>query len=305
MMRLLLLSLAILVHLSVFAQVKEGYITNKEAKIYYHIYGDKGKPLLLINGGPGFSSNYLIPVAKLLSKKYKVILFDQRGTGKSTVPVMDKSNINLQNIIEDIQMLQDSLGIRKVNVIGHAYGGALAMLYASKFPKKVDKLVLSSSVGLNLDYVKPMIANLRVRLDQHEITELTAVDKALNENITGSRLLMKKRFDLVADALVYFKENIEVAKNMHLKPKDFVFEVNQIIWDEMKDSDFDLTSRMQSYKGEVLILHGRQDVIGESVPIITHMRIPNSTLIFINRAGRFIWLDQPDDYFKQLQEFLN
>ena len=304
-MRFFLLLTLYLLPCVCFSQSEEGFITNKDAKIYYRVYGKKGKPILLINGGPGFSSNYLVDAAKILSSKYKVIIFDQRGTGKSTVPVMRKSTVNISNNIEDIHMLQDSLNLKKINIIGHAYGGALAMLYASTYPKRVDKLILSSSVGLNLDYVKPMIANLRIRLGEKEVTELAAVDKALQSDLKGNKILMQKRFDLVADALVYYEENIQIARNMHQEENDFVFEVNQILWDEMKDSEFDLTEKMKKYDGEVLILHGRQDVIGESVPIITHLTLKKSKLIFINHAGRFLWIDQPDDYYKHLQEFLN
>lgn len=304
-MRLLLFTLFFIYHSNAIAQWEQGTITNKDVVISYKVFGKEGKPLLLINGGPGFSSNYLTNVATLLSEKYKVITYDQRGTGQSTVPAMTKSYVNIPNNIEDIHRLQDSLGLEKVNVIGHAYGGALAMMYASSYPDRVDKLILSSSVGLNLDYVKPMIANLRVRLGETEINELAAVDKALQSDMKGNKILMRKRFDLVADALVYYQENIEAAKKMHQEEKDFVFEVNQIIWDEMNKSELDLTKKMMKYKGKVLILHGQQDVIGESVPLLTHMRIPNSTLIFINQAGRFLWLDQPDDYFTHLQEFLD
>ena len=291
-----------------FAQTTTGTFTNKTANIHYKIFGEKGKPVFVINGGPGLSSNYLNDFARQLSSDeknhFRVILFDQRGTGQSTVPAFTKYTINIPNTIEDIRLLQDSLQLKKMHIIGHAYGGALAMLYASKYPNSVDKVILSSSVGMNLDYVEPMQASLKLRLNAQTEKKLRDLNQANQEGTIKTREYHNQRLDLITDALVYDKSKLDIAHDMYKLPNDFVFEVNQIIWDEMKQRQFDISKELKAYKGEVLLIHGRQDVIGESVPIIMHMTLPNSKLIFINEACRFLWIDQPGEYFHQIHEFL-
>lgn len=285
-------------HFASFGQHETGFLELDDAKIYYKIFGKKGDYLLLINGGPGFSSNYLNDVAKDLSKyKRRVVLYDQRGTGKSSVKVYNKKVINISKNLNDIDSLRTMLGVKKLDIIGHAYGSALAMTYAYKNPKKVNKIALTSTIGLNLDFVEPMMANLEVRLTGHQQDALN--DSPKNDEET------KQRFDLVADAYVFDKKNVDVARKMHQEYRDFVREVNTILWTELQHRDYDITKYVKDYKGEVLIMHGRQDVIGESVPFLTHLALPNSELIYINKAGRYLWLDQPDDYFYYLNEFFN
>ena len=287
------------------AQTSEGYLRAKDVTLFYKLFGTEGDPLLLINGGPGFSSNYLDEVATTLSQDYRVITFDQRGTGNSAVKSMTKDCVNIPNTLEDIYMLQDSLKIKRWSIIGHAYGGALAMKYAAKYPKRVEKLILSSSIGLTLDFVEPMMANLKLRLNARQEEELSEINQKIVEGKVDRSKFYKQRFDLVADAYVYNKAMVQAARDLHKEENDFVIEVNQIIWDELNRTNYDIRRDMERYKGDVLILHGRQDVIGESVPIVTHLVLEHSKLVFINKAGRYLWLDQPDDYFKHICTFLD
>lgn len=289
---------------SVFAQNETGLVQLKDAEIYYKVYGS-GFPVLLINGGPGFSSAYLDSMAQMIAVNKKVILYDQRGTGNSKVDVFTKRSITLSKNISDIDALRKHLRIEYWDIIGHAYGGALGMMYAHKYPHRTRKLVLSSSIGLNLEFVEPMMANLKLRLNIKEMSELSEKNQAKVRSKNGdSESFYKQRFDLITDAYVYDKSKIQMARDSHKQPNDYTLEVNQIIWDEMQMRDYDISNKMKEYQGEVLILHGRQDVIGESVPYFTHLTLPNSTLVFINKAGRYLWLDQPDDYFYHLNKFL-
>lgn len=295
------LLLLFVLSLSVQAQSDTGRIETIGATIYYKIYGNKGKPTLLIGGGPGFSSNYLHQTATELSKQQMIILYDQRGTGKSTVDSYDKMNVSIHRNVKDIEALRNHFKINKLNIIGHAYGSALAMMYANKYPNRVDKLILSSTIGLNLDFVQPMMANLKLRLDTKSlIDEQTDFSSAHK----GSQEAYRKRFDLYADAYIYNKANLSIAREMHNQPRDYVAEINQILWEEMINNDYSIEAQMKYYRGKVLIIHGRQDVIGESVPIYTHQAFPNSELLFINEASRYIWLDQPEVYYQTINDFL-
>ena len=87
------------------AQPSDQIIERSGAKTHYRIVGD-GKPILLIGGGPGFSLDYMVPIADQLSKSFKCILLDQRGTGKSVVQNYDTTYINISATLEDIEFLR-------------------------------------------------------------------------------------------------------------------------------------------------------------------------------------------------------
>lgn len=79
MKELYLYAIFCLLQTTVFAQQEE-IIHTKDSKLYYRVYG-KGKPMLIINGGPGMNSDGFVNLAKQLSKDCQTIVYDQRGTG--------------------------------------------------------------------------------------------------------------------------------------------------------------------------------------------------------------------------------
>lgn len=303
---LFLIIVCLLIPLLSFPQTDSGYLDIGEYKLYYKIFGDKGKPILIINGGPGFSSNYLDEFAQMMAvdMKRQVILFDQRGTGKTVVKPITKKTVSLKASLDDIEALRLHLNIKKWDIIGHAYGGALAMMYARDYPENINKLVLSSSIGMNFDFVDPMLANLKVRLSLMRQEELKELSQRQVEGKITPRQFYKQRFDMLAEAYVFDQTQVPKAREIIKHETDFNYEVNQVIWDQLKVYGYDLTEAMSKFNHPVLILHGRQDVIGESIPIFTQSIFPNSELIFINEAGRYLWLDKPEEYFSHLRKFL-
>ena len=123
-------------------------IEHNGTKIHYTILG-KGKPILLLSGGTGFSSDYISPIADTLSSTFQCILIDQRGTGKSLVQVYDTTHISISSTLEDIEFLRKYLGIEQWFVLGHSYGGLLISIYASTFPNSISAIILVSTDGFN------------------------------------------------------------------------------------------------------------------------------------------------------------
>lgn len=77
----------------------DGFVKNGEVNIHYKTYGT-GKPVLVANGGPGFSSRHMEGFAEMLATRgYQVILFDQRGTGKSVMPKVDSTNLTFDLLL--------------------------------------------------------------------------------------------------------------------------------------------------------------------------------------------------------------
>ena len=109
--------------------------------LYVELSGNPdGIPLVFLHGGPGAGVSplyrrYFDP------KIYKIILFDQRGSGKST-PYASCDNNTSQDLIEDIKSLLDHLDISRTIIYGGSWGSTLALLYAQKHPDTVSSLVL-------------------------------------------------------------------------------------------------------------------------------------------------------------------
>jgi proline iminopeptidase len=110
-------------------------------EIYYEECGDMhGKPVVLLHGGPGGGSN---PVMRRYHdpERYRIVLFDQRGCGRSTPHASLEENTTW-HLVEDIETLRVHLGIERWQVLGGSWGSTLALAYAETHPERVSELVL-------------------------------------------------------------------------------------------------------------------------------------------------------------------
>ena len=110
--------------------------------IWYDIYGaEHSDTLLYLHGGPGASCLDFVNQAKALSGKMRVVIFDQLGVLRSD-GIAENESYSMEYQVEMIEEMRKILGIEKWSVLGHSYGGMLAVLYASACPDSVHKVIL-------------------------------------------------------------------------------------------------------------------------------------------------------------------
>lgn len=115
-------------------------------QMYWEVSGNPdGKPAVFLHGGPGGGTS---PINRRFfdPAKYKIVLLDQRGCGKSTphasTPGIDMSTNTTWHLVEDIEKLREHLGIERWLVFGGSWGSALSLAYAETHPERVTELVL-------------------------------------------------------------------------------------------------------------------------------------------------------------------
>jgi proline iminopeptidase len=118
--------------------------------IYWEVCGNpEGKPAIVFHGGPGSGCvpgwrRYFNPAA------YRVVLFDQRGCGRSTPhasdPAIELAANTTGHLIADIERLREHLGIERWLIAGGSWGSTLALAYAERLPERVSEMVLFSVV---------------------------------------------------------------------------------------------------------------------------------------------------------------
>lgn len=268
-------------------------------KIYYELCGNpKGKPVLYLHGGPGSGVS---PDARRFfnPRKYNVVLFDQRGAGKST-PFATLQNNTTWKLVGDINRLLNHLGIKKVCIFGGSWGSTLALVYAIKNPHRVAGMVLRG-IWLcekedNEYYIGGGVSNFFPEAYERFISN---VPKRLRRN-AGSILgyyaqKMKSKNKKVRSKFIYEWARYEMS----------IFRLNmteKAIKESMKDGHYKSLSPLESYyvknmcflpdnfilknalrlrKIPVTIVHGRYDMICR--PILAwklHKALPRSKLYF-------------------------
>lgn len=281
--------------------VKEAYVPVRHGKLFCRTMG-KGSPLIIVHGGPGVSHEYLLPFMGELAKTNWVIFYDQRGSGKSQVSP-DADSIKLDLFIEDIEAIRKSFGFGKVSVLGHSWGGHLAMLYAIRHPKAIDKLILSNSMGAISSDFSLFMKEWQKRLGS-QVEEINQIKQSA-AFAAGDTEAFAKFYDIQNRAYCF---NPESAGKLHIKQPPNVnvrgFKTCEILKNNYLIHPFDLTSGLEKLKCKTLVIHGDTDPIPVQTAENIHKRISGSRLIVLEKCGHFPYVESPESYFSHINSFL-
>ena len=259
-----------------------------------------GQPVIFLHGGPGSSCQ---PYQRRFfnPKKYRLIMFDQRGAGAST-PLADVGDNHTQALLSDIEQIRLKFEIDRWLVFGGSWGTALGLLYAQQFPEQVSGLILRgvflarqrdldwfyADGGVNRmipkqwqDFVEIVPLSQRDRPLMHYYRCLTGDDKPARE--TAARYFSRWRMCVATrgkmDKLPDFSERLLASTRIechYIYHRCFIQE-NQIIANMGKLKDI-----------SGIIVHGQNDLVcpPESAHIL-HQAWPKSTLQMLEKTGHF------------------
>jgi len=276
-------------------------VASQGLDIYYRDFG-KGAPMLVLGGGPGDVSDRYLSLCEGLVKSQRCILVDQRGTGKSMPAVLDASTISIALTLEDFEATRKSLGLKEWAVLGFSYGGYLASLYAHFYPDSVSHLVLLGSMGLNGDAFPHFVDNITSRLWPSDSELYDYWNDPARKAANPKHALVERIRAWMPGYFFDRKKSLLVSQAM--KDSDFDFDMGDFIWQDMDKRKLDLAKMESKFADPVLILHGRQDPLGESVPQKLSRYYRHSRLVFIEKSGHYSWIEQPEKVFSAVKDFL-
>jgi proline iminopeptidase len=279
---------------------EEGYMQTKGGVIYYRSFG-KGVPMLIINGGPGMNSEGFTQLAIQLSKNNRTILFDQRGTGRSKFTVIDSSTITMQLMAEDIENLRKKLNIDKWIILGHSFGGMMASYYATLYPQQIEKMILSSSGGIDLELQSYVAGNLRSKLTGQQQDSLDFYNSKISRGDTSFKTRLQ-RAGVLAYAYVYNKANVPAISERLTQTNN---RINGLVWNNLQKIHFDCAPKLSGLLIPVLIIQGKQDIVEEKTAKKAHRVLKNSKLILLDKCIHYGWLDKKEEYFSAINSFLH
>lgn len=297
---LALLLLAFIISISYsFGQYRK--VNSKGLEIYYRIFGE-GEPILIIGGGPGDDSNRYLSLCDLLSKNFKCILVDQRGTGKSSPSIYDSTTITVDLTLKDFEEVRNQLGFKQWNVLGFSYGGFIASVYSNKYPASVSRLITIGSMGFDFSVFSHFRDNIYSRLHSSDI-------ELLKYWSDSSRVALDPKHALVETIRAkipgyFFDREKALLVSQNMKDSDFNFEMGTWIWKDIEKNYSNLNNYKSNYDKPVLVLQGRQDPLGELTAMNLSHYYKNSKLVFVERCGHYAWVEQPEKIMATLNEFI-
>ena len=297
----ILLTLSVLLLTQGFAQ-KLDSIKYTNGYLFYHDYG-KGEPVIILSGGPGVSCEQEQEVAIELSKNYRAILLEQRGTGRSIPTPFDSTTINLQAALNDLNLLLDHLKLKDAIFYGHSWGGTLAMSFATNYPNRAKAIILTGTgpwTILSDSNPNPNLTqsiSINAHLDKYQRQRLDSLAMKENaETITAEERTERRKIILLGRI-----PNRDIIDSIY--PRYAVGIMNKkmagLMWQDLARIHFDLTTKFSSYHNPFFAIFGLQD----PAAFITYelkILVPRVELQWIQNSGHFPMFDQPDDFYKIL-----
>jgi proline-specific peptidase len=287
--------------------IKEGFVSFRGYKTWYRIVGDseeRGKlPLLCLHGGPGAAWGYLEPLEAIAAAGRRVVFYDQLGCGNSDDP-HDVSMYTIDLFIEEVNVVRRALGLERLHLLGHSWGGMLALEYALTQPAGLACLILADTAASLPAWVAEMdrqVAELPLEVQQtlrkhQEAGTTDTVDYRNAYRVFTHRHLC--RLDPWPDCLTWGVGN----------PGD---EVYNAMWGPSEIfvtgtlKDWDVTSRLGEIRMPTLVIGGRYD---EAAPVLAetlHAGIPGSELVIFENSAHLPHVEETERCLQVLGQFFS
>ena len=279
--------------------VLDGKVTRDGVDLFYKIVGPaSGDYVLVLSGGPGEDIHSMQGIADELGKKYRCIMWEQRGTGRSKLAKYDATTINLNAYMDDIEALRKNLNADKFIIVGNSWGMILGLAYAGTHPDAARAVMTIGSGPITFEYLGVFSDNQIARLGACELEVRNfwkEPSRAESDRASFERLR--------AAAIAYFFDRKKALQmQAELDPKDYNFRVPPAFLSA--EGKYDIRPKLKTITAPVLLLQGRQDIAGEANVSEAHALIKNSTLTFIDKCGHMPWLEQPEQTWKIVGDFL-
>jgi L-proline amide hydrolase len=291
------------------ARVSEGTIPFRQGKTWYRTVAaerDEGRPpLLCLHGGPGANWLHLKPY-QALAEERQVVFYDQLGSGNSPLTEPhDESIWTPELFVEEVDVVREALGLDRVHILGHSWGGMLGMQYASGQPEGLVSLVVESSPA-SVRAWKPEIQRLRSELPPEVEATLRKHEEAGTTDdpeYEEAVLVFYRRHlcrvepwpDWLVECFAALDANPEVYHAMN-GPSEFHV-IGTI-------SDWDITDRLGQIKVPTLVFGGRYDEVTPTATEMAARGIAGSEYVVMEESSHMAQAEEPEKTLALVRDFL-
>ncbi|WP_159021852.1 alpha/beta fold hydrolase [Formosa sp. L2A11] len=253
-------------------------------QLHANVLGE-GAPFVILHGFLGMSDNWKTLGVRFSEQNYQVHLVDQRNHGRS----FHTDDFSYELLVEDLKNYCDANNLKRIVLLGHSMGGKTAMLFATKYPEYVSKLIVADISPRFYPVHHDAILNGLGTLDFSEIKTRGAADKALSQYVTdlGTRQFLLKN--------LYWVEKGQLGLRINLKSlTENVAEVGEAL---PVHAEFD---------GDTLFLRGdKSEYISMQDEGVIKRHFPTAKIVTIKDAGHWLHAENPEDFYSEVMLFIS
>lgn len=273
----------------------------KGRRVSYRVVG-AGEPLLWFVGGPGLSASLSVPEARLLADRFAVHLIDPHGAGASTPPA-DESGYTPEGHARFYEEVRRALGLSRVTVLGHSFGGAVALAYAGLFAGVTRACVVVSGSALGQEVGgAAFAAEMERAIARHSAASWYGEAREIWDHWTDRVLAaddpreVEYMLGKVAPFYVADPEAPRVRAHLdHLAEHARVDLAAVKVWESGLYQGIDLRPILPLVQCRTLVIAGEADVVcgpAHARAIVEHL--PHAELVVIRDCGHFPQFETPD-----------
>ncbi|HJQ75759.1 MAG TPA: alpha/beta fold hydrolase [Acidimicrobiia bacterium] len=285
----------------------QGLLPVGGAGLFYRHIG-RGHPILVLHGGPDFDHNYLLPEMDRLAASFHLIYHDQRGRGRSA-PGVEPEDVTIDSDVSDLDELRRHFGLDSMAILGHSWGGILAMEYAVRHPGRVSHLILMNSAPASFDdrlLFREHLLGLRPPGDVERMQQLSespefksgSIEVETEYYLTHFRVALP-RPELVEQVVGRLRSHF--SEETVLIARAIEHRLYEQTW---LRPGYDLPRELSRHPVPTLVIHGDQDFV--PVELVSHIAeaLPGSHFVVIPDCGHFAFLEHPDLVFEHIAAFI-
>jgi proline iminopeptidase len=283
--------------------MRESYVPVDGAELFCREVGE-GRPIVVIHGGPDFDHTYLLPDMDRLADSYRLIYYDQRGRGRSRGEVR-LEEIDIDRYVEDLDLLRAHLRLDTVAILGHSWGGFVAMQYALRHPGRVSHLILLNTASASEEDFTLMREERRRKQAPHrERLDALGSSPAYRD---GDPRTVAEYYRI--DFGTTFKRSEDAARlNLTATREDIL--KGRAIEDRLAEGllwvpGFTIIPALKHLRTATLVIHGENDFFPVASSAHIAEAIPGARLTTLADSGHFSYIDAPervrgaiDDFFR-------
>lgn len=269
----------------------------RDVSLFVELVGD-GYPLVLMHGGPGVDHTTMLPL-RPLADRFRLIFYDHRCNGRSVGA--EVASMTWENLTADADALRQAIGLEEWAVLGHSFGGMVALEYALRYPRSLSHLLLLDTCGDSWWVQKNAPRILAGRGYREEIVK--TAERFYNGKITPAEFMPSVRR---LSTVYYHKiKPLQLLRDVHIgmriksRPEALIFGYGQLL------KGWTVMDRLSEVDVPTLVLAGRDDFqFPPEHQAMLAAGIPNARLEIVERAGHNSHSERPVEVRKAIRRFM-
>lgn len=262
-----------------------------DTDLFYQTVGN-GMPCVVLHGGLGLDHTYFRPWLDALGDRLQLIYVDQRGNGRSGRPALE--SITIEQLAADVDALRVALGVEQIVVLGHSFGGCVALEYALRYPEQASHLLLLNAFPV-FDYGAEIQAGVERRNPPADVSAAIAAPPPPTDGEFAElwRTVLPLYFHQYDDELAQaaFAETI--------------YDTATLARSQELLATFTVVDRLTEIQCPTLVLTGSDDFIcSPSQSYRLAAAIPDSQVAILPDCGHFPFIEQSMAFEKEVRMWL-